>query len=168
MSHKAIFAAKREQQLARLREATGMAERFTHIFACARQDREFQATFARLPPAPLYTFETVERIEGKPSIMDRLRGRSRQAQTRKVSAAEVDCDAMPCAYCGLSGIWTLCGRCHAFVCGTSPVGARFVCRPSCGASFNTVPLVEVEGQGGTSGGRPALGHAPARPLLLER
>jgi hypothetical protein len=63
MSHKSELALLREQQLAKLREATGSPERFTADFACARHDRAFRVTFARFSPAQRFRCESVDQAE---------------------------------------------------------------------------------------------------------
>ncbi len=63
MSQKSELTIIREQQLARLREATGTPERFVLDFACARHDRAFRVTFARFAPAQRFPCESVDKSE---------------------------------------------------------------------------------------------------------
>ena len=91
MSHKSELAIIREQQLARLREATGTPERFVLDFACARHDRAFRVTFARFSPAQRFRCESVDKSEsGQATTIARLQGLLRPAEALRVRTEDVD------------------------------------------------------------------------------
>jgi hypothetical protein len=158
MSLKSDLAIKREQQLARLREATGTPERFTLDFACARHDRAFRATFARFSAAERFRCESVDKTQAHPSTTERLQGLLRPADALRVPAGEIEFRSLSCAWCGDASGWTLCGRCKAMVCRARSAGHSFTCRDGCGARFQTEPLEAIDAarQGGTA--RLAIGQ----------
>ena len=100
MSHKSELAISREQQLARLREATGTPERFVLDFACARHDRAFRVTFARFSPAQRFRCESVDKSEsGQATTIERLQGLLRPAEALRVRTEDVDLSTVSCAWC---------------------------------------------------------------------
>jgi hypothetical protein len=167
--HRNELALIRERQLAKVRQAAGKPERFSLRFACATHDREFQATFARLPPAERFTCETIERSEGKASALGRLHALFRPAETLSVPASEVDLSGVACAWCAGSNTWTRCDVCRAFVCQSRSKPGYFVCRPSCGRQCETVPLTHLNAaRNPVTGTRTPLGGPAATPLLGKR
>lgn len=164
MSHKSELAIKREQQLAMLREATGIPERFVLDFACARHDRAFRVTFARFSTAQRFRCESVDKSEPHQSrTMARLQGLLRPAEALRVRAEEVDFSTVSCAWCAASSGWTLCGKCKTMVCDARSTGRSFICRDSCGAKFQTAPLQAINAARSGSSARLAIGHV--RTLL---
>ena len=161
MSHKSELAIIREQQLARLREATGTPERFVVDFACARHDRAFRVTFARFSPAQRFRCESVDKTEShQATTIARLQGLLRPAEALRVRTEEVDFSTVSCAWCAASSGWTLCANCKTMVCGARSSGRSFTCRDSCGAQFQTAPLEALDAarQRGSSA-RLAIGHS---------
>jgi hypothetical protein len=161
MSHKSELTIIREQQLARLREATGTPERFVLDFACARHDRAFRATFARFSPAQRFRCESVDKSEsGQATTIERLQGLLRPADALRVRTEEVDLSSVSCAWCAAASGWTLCAKCKTLICGARSSGRLFTCRDSCGAKFQTAPLETLDAawQGGSSA-RLAIGHS---------
>ena len=122
MSHKSELAIQREQQLARLREATGTPERFVVDFACARHDRAFRVTFARFSAAQRFRCESVDKTESHQTTMERLQGLLRPAEALRVRTEEVDFSTVSCAWCAAASGWTLCARCKTLVCGARSSG----------------------------------------------
>jgi len=159
MSHKSELAIIREQQLARLREATGTPERFVADFACARHDRTFRVTFARFSPAQRFRCESVDKIESHQATIARLQGLLRPAEALRVRTEEVDFSALSCAWCAASSGWTLCAQCKTLVCGARSSGHSFTCRDSCGAHFQTAPLDALDAARSGSSTRLAIGHS---------
>jgi hypothetical protein len=164
MSHKTELALLRNQQLAKLREATGSAERFTADFACAKHDRGFRVTFARFSPSQRFRCESVDKDEPHhATTMARLQGFLRPAEALRVRTEEVDFSAVSCAWCAAASGWTLCAKCKTLICGASSSGHSFTCRDSCGAHFHTAPLEALDAARPGSSSRLAIGHG--RTLL---
>lgn len=159
MSHKTELALMREQQLARLREATGMAEHFVMDCACAKHDRAFRATFARKSPAQRFRCESVDKSEaGQPRLAERLHGLLNPVDAPRVPAGEIEFTTLSCAWCGDDSGWTLCSRCHAMICGARSSNGSFACRKSCGARGGTQPLDSVTAGRPGSPARLVIGH----------
>src|ERR1019366_6494814 len=111
MSHKSERALLRNQQLAKLREATGTPERFAVDFACARHDRAFRVTFARFSAAQRFRCESGDKSESHQSTtMARLQGLLRPAEALRVRSEDVDFSTMSCAWCMAASGWTLCAK----------------------------------------------------------
>lgn len=164
MTHKSELALLREQQLARLREATGTPERFTAEFACAKHDRAFRVTFARTSPAQRFRCESIDKNEAsQPTAAERLQRLLRPAEALRVRTEEVDLSTLSCAWCAAASGWTLCNRCKTLICGARSSGRSFTCRESCGAQFETVPLDALDAARPGSSARLAIGHS--RTLL---
>ena len=164
MSHKTELAIKREQQLAKLREATSTPERFVMDCACARHDRGFRVTFARFSAAQRFRCESVDKTEShQATTMARLQRLLRPAEALRVRSEEVDFSTVSCAWCAASSGWTLCGKCKTMVCGARSIGRAFTCRDSCGAQFRTAPLDALDAARPGSSARLAIGHG--RTLL---
>ncbi|WGJ13868.1 hypothetical protein QEV83_14485 [Methylocapsa sp. D3K7] len=164
MSHKSELALLREQQLAKLREATGAPERFVVDFACALHDRAFRVTFARFSSAQRFRCESVDKTEShQATTMARLQGLLRPADALRVRTEEVDFSTVPCAWCADDSGWTLCDRCKMLVCGARSSGSSFTCRVSCGARFQTARLDALDAARPGSSTRLAIGHG--RTLL---
>jgi hypothetical protein len=145
MSHKSELVISREQQLARLREATGTPERYVLDFACARHDRAFRVTFARFSPAQRFRCESVDKDEPhQATAIAWLQGLLRPAEALRVRTEEMDFSSVPCAWCAAASGWTLCPNCKTLICGARSSGRSFTCRDSCGAQFQTAPLEALD------------------------
>lgn len=154
MSHKSDLSLLRQQQLAKLREATNSPERFVAEFACAEHDRAFRVTFARFSPAQRFRCESVDKTEPRTATaLERLQGIFRPAEALRIRTKEVDFSNLSCAWCGAPLDWTLCADCKTLVCGVRSSGQTFTCRDSCGAQFRTKTLETLNAArpGGTSG-----------------
>jgi hypothetical protein len=160
MSHKSERALLRNQQLAKLREATGTPERFAVDFACARHDRAFRVTYARFSAAQRFRCESVDKSESHQSTtMARLPGLLRPAEALRVRSEDVDFSTMSCAWCTAASGWTLCAKCKTMVCGARSTGRSFTYRNSCGAKFQTAPLETLDAARSGSSARLAIGHS---------
>jgi hypothetical protein len=160
MNHKSELAIIREQQLAKLREATGTPERFVVDFACARHDRAFRVTFARFSPAERFRCESVDKSEsGQATTMARFQGLLRPAEALRVRSEDVDFSTVSCAWCAAASGWTLCAKCKTMVCGARSTGSYFTCRNSCGAKFQTAPLEALDAVRSGSSARLTIGHS---------
>jgi hypothetical protein len=160
MSHKSELAIKREQQLARLREATDTPERFAVDFACALHDRAFRVTFARFSPSQRFRCESVDKDEPRQATtMARLQGLLRPADALRVRSEEVDFSTVSCTWCAAASGWTLCARCKTMICGARSTGSYFTCRDSCGAKFQTAPLEALDAARSGSSARLTIGHS---------
>ena len=96
MSHKSELAILRQQQLAKVREATGTPERFVADFACALHDRAFRVTFARFSSAQRFRCESVDKTEShQATTLARLQGFLRPADALRVRTEEVDFSTFP-------------------------------------------------------------------------
>jgi hypothetical protein len=163
------LAVIRHQQLAQLRQKIGQPERMTVNCACAAHDRDYQATFARMPPATHFKCETMDKAESPSTI-----GVGISASVLRVPADEIDwmfscpwCRTPPDAWA--PDTWTLCPRCKSLICGARSDGNWFTCRPSCGASGRrTVPVRELPGAKAGGPGRKAIGHAAMKLLAGRR
>ena len=164
MNHKTELAIKREQQLAKLREATGTPERFVMDCACARHDRAFRVTFARFSAAQRFRCESVDKTESlQATTMARLQRLLRPAEALRVRSEEVDFSTVSCAWCAAASGWTLCGKCKTMICDARSTGRSFTCRDSCAAQFQTAPLDALDAARPGSSARLAIGHG--RTLL---
>jgi hypothetical protein len=163
MNHKSELAIKREQQLARLREATGTPERFVLDFACAKHDRAFRVTFARFSTAQRFRCESIDKSASHQSTIERLQGLLRPAEALRVRTEEVDVSTVSCAWCAADSGWTLCARCKTMVCRARSSGHSFTCRDSCGAKSWTEPLEAIDAVRSGPSARLAIGHG--RTLL---
>jgi hypothetical protein len=164
MSHKSELAILRQQQLAKVREATGTPERFVADFACALHDRAFRVTFARFSSAQRFRCESVDKTEShQATTLARLQGFLRPADALRVRTEEVDFSTVPCAWCADDTRWTLCDRCKMLVCGARSSGHSFSCRDSCAAQFQTARHDALDAARAGSSTRLAIEHG--RTLL---
>jgi hypothetical protein len=160
MNHKSELAIIREQQLAKLREATDTPERFVVDFACARHDRAFRVTFARFSPAQRFRCESVDKSEShQATTIERLQGLLHPAEALRVRTEDVDVSTVSCAWCAVASGWTLCAKCKTMVCAARSSGRSFTCRDSCGAQSSTVPLEALDAARSGSSARLAIGQS---------
>lgn len=171
MTDRNALALTRNRQLVALRAANGKAEEFSVRCACAAQDREFQATFKRVPPATQYRCAAIEKAGvTNASPLARLQGLLRKPDAAlRVSADEIAFDTLSCAWCSDADGWTLCDRCGCLVCSANTVARRFTCRDSCGRTAQTSPMDALDASDGASApDRLLIGARPGMKLLPRR
>lgn len=150
------FEAKRGA----LRLATGQADRFVSVCACAIHDKPFTVLYERTDAAKPFTIAAIQ--GGEPGGANERR----QAATRnrRIPSGDVDSTGWRCPHCGNASHRVLCGRCGVTVCGgrTRPSGTGdvFTCRASCGASGTMRELDMMTGDAVSQGDSPA--PAPLR------
>jgi len=148
------FAAK----LGALRMATGRADRFVSLCACAVHDRPFTVVYERTDPAKPFTITGIH----KDSESDTATGKG-TARSRTLPVDEVDWTGWQCAYCG-NDQQVRCSQCDTVVCGGRTrryPGTQeiFECRASCGRRSATIPATTFAGVDPAQPGKPA----PAQP-----
>ena len=135
------FEAKRGA----LRLATGQADRFVSLCACAVHDKPFTVLFERTDAGKPFVIAAIECGESGGS---NERGRAATGN-RRIRSSDVDSTGLRCPYCGNASHHVLCGRCGVTVCGgrthPSRTGDLFTCRASCGASGTIRQLDVVTG-----------------------
>ena len=105
---------------------------------CAVRDEPYVMNFVRQSNGKYHCVESVK-VVGKSSG---------QAFVTSVNTIRVDQieGRLPCAWCGSCGINHCAQNCGAFVCGGRKRGKAFICRDSCGATWEGIPLETVSGE----------------------
>ena len=134
------------RKLAALRAATGVAERFISLCACAVHDRAFTVVYERTDPRVPFVITGIYREdEGNAGA----RG-SADAYRKSFSARDIDMSGWRGPHCASGGRNSACGKCGAPVCGgrtksyhgMAPV---FTCRASCGARGALEEVQSIDG-----------------------
>jgi len=80
-----------------------------------------------------------------------------------VKLDEIEVTPLPCAWCGNGRLNYCQSGCNSFVCGALMRGNTHHCRKSCGRSWATTPLKELQGSVPSPTAWPMVGSEPTGP-----
>jgi hypothetical protein len=168
------------QGLAKLRLAAVLNEERVIRYGCAQTGARFLIRYRRETPGGLFMAARIER-EQPPSATAKLLGGwlgKKKPEVQSFRWDEFDTSGQRCPDCGSRGL-TFCDDCQRWMCsarkGMTVEGlVRFHCHPSCGASFNPVPVrtvtaAKADRKADTPqlGGPKHAGALPPPPLRLQ-
>src|SRR5580692_3509333 len=116
---------------------------FQLLCYCAREDQPYHLSFERQPNGRYRCAGSVQVHSGK-------RGTGAIVTTpASLRLDQIDGGTSFCAWCGSGGInhcTSGSNGCDSFVCGGRKQGRLFICRDSCGARWEGIPLEALEGE----------------------
>lgn len=156
-----------EKKLGALRVATGRAERFISLCACALHDKPFAVVYERSDLTRRFTIAGIYK-DGEGQDTTSWSAHMSGMKTLPVSA--VDTTGWRCPHCQYSGRSIACQNCGTTVCGGRTrayhgTAEVFECRSSCGARGTLQDAESVKGIEEVRKAAPASCSAPLRDRL---